>query len=137
MKPRVAILVLSSLLLFLFTYTGISKLADPEGFRAVLLRMPLIARGAAALAVAVPSAELVIALLLLFPRTRLKGLYGSLVLLSVFTCFLLYMVLFVPRLPCSCGGVIGSLSWKEHVVLNTGLMGLTVLGIRRVRKENR
>jgi hypothetical protein len=130
MKRIVAIEILSTLLLFLFGYTAFSKLMDYARFAGALARLPVISRGAGALAVAVPLAELVIVLLLLFPSTRLKGLYGSLGLLSVFTVYLVYLLLFVPHLPCACGGVIGALGWKGHVALNVGLIGVTVWGIR-------
>ena len=133
MKQHVAIVLLSSLLLFLFGYTGISKLMDPEGFRTTLSRTPFIATGAAALAVAIPLAELVIVLLLLFPATRLKGLYASAGLLVLFTGYLAGMLLFAPHLPCRCGGVISGMGWWAHVGMNVGLTGLTVWGIRGMR----
>lgn len=130
MKRVVTIEILSAFLLLLFAYTALSKLLHFPQFAAALAWMPLISLGAGTLAVAVPLAELVIVLLLLFPSTRLKGLWGALGLLAVFTVYLLYMVLFVPWLPCACGGVIGALGWKGHVVLNVGLMGVTGWGIR-------
>lgn len=134
MKYPVAILLFSSLLLFLFTYTAISKLTDLATLRLTLERVPFPAKGAAVLAVAIPMAELVIALLLLFSSTRLKGLYASAGLLSFFTVFLVGMLLFAPSLPCSCGGVIGGMGWWEHVGMNVGLVGLTVMGIRGVKR---
>jgi hypothetical protein len=134
MKPTVAILILSALLLFLFGYTGITKLMDLEGFRTDLSRVPLIDKGAAVLAVAVPSAELAIVLLLFFSSTRLQGLYGAAGLLSLFTLYLVAMLLFAPRLPCSCGGVINGMGWWEHVGMNVGLVVFTMMGIRRFQK---
>ena len=129
MKPAVAILILSAIFIFLFGYTAFSKLTDLEGFRATLARMPLIGMGAAVLAFATPLAELVTVLLLLFPRTRLKGLWASAVLLSVFTVYLVWMVLFSPQLPCPCGGVISGMGWWAHVGLNAGLVVMAGCGI--------
>lgn len=122
--------LISILLLFLFAYTGSSKLIDHKAFAAVLEQVPLIGRGAGVVVILLPLAELLIALLLLFESTRLMGLYASLVLLSVFTGYLIYMVLFVPHLPCSCGGVIGKMSWRQHIGFNVIFMVLTVMGIR-------
>jgi hypothetical protein len=124
---------ISILLIFLFVYTACSKLTDSKGFVAVLQKVPLIGRGAGVVAILLPLAELLIALLLLFEGSRLTGLYASLVLLFVFTVYLVFMVLVVPHLPCSCGGVIGKMSWKQHIVFNVVCIGLTVVGIRSMR----
>lgn len=131
MRRLFTIELISSLLILVFGYTAISKLLVYERFRDTLLRTPFVALGADVLALALPLAELGIVLLLLFPATRLKGLYVSLVALSFFTVYLVLMLLYAPHLPCSCGGVIGSLSWKGHVGLNLIFIGLTVIGIRR------
>ena len=135
MRRLFTIELISSLLILVFGYTAISKLLVYERFRDTLLRTPFVALGADMLALALPLAELGIVLLLLFPATRLKGLYVSLVALSLFTVYLVYMLLYAPHLPCSCGGVIGSLSWPGHVVLNLVFIGLTVIGIRKFRVE--
>lgn len=122
--------MVSAALTGLFGYTALSKLLDFTRFRAVLSASPLIAKGAGALAALLIAAELVAALLLIFPRTRLLGLAVSLVLLVLFTTYLGYMVLYAPELPCSCGGVISTLSWKGHLLLNAGLLGLTGWGLQ-------
>lgn len=122
--------VLPSILILLFAYTAISKLLSFDRFRAVLRKAPLMGLGADVVAWMVVLIEAAIVLLLLFPATRLKGLTASLLLLSVFTVYLVWMLLFAPQLPCSCGGVIGALSWKAHVGLNAGLLGMTGYGIR-------
>lgn len=135
MKPEVAITLLTSLLLFLFGYTGISKLLDIENFRASLSRIPFIEKGAAALALAVPMAELVVVLLLFFPATRLKGLYGAAGMLSLFSIYLIGMLWLAPQLPCSCGGVISGMGWWAHLGMNGLLIAFTVIGIRKLRKD--
>lgn len=124
---------ISLLLIFLFAYTGSSKLIDSKAFEVVLEQVPLIERGAGVVAILLPLAELLIALLLLFERTRLIGLWASVLLLVLFTGYLVYMILFVPKLPCSCGGVIGRMTWRQHVVFNCVLIGLTVVGIRSLK----
>jgi hypothetical protein len=126
--------IISLLLIFLFAYTASSKLIDSKAFASMLEEVPLIGRGAGVVAILLPLAELLIALLLLFERTRLMGLYSSLILLFVFTVYLVYMIAVVPQLPCSCGGVISSMSWRQHIVFNLVFIGLTVIGIRSMRK---
>lgn len=132
MKP-IAAFFISLLLVFVFAYTAGSKLMDSKGFVAVLEQVPLIGRGAGVTAILLPLAELFIALLLIFEKTRLFGLWASLLLLVLFTVYLAYMILAMPQLPCSCGGVISKMSWRQHLVFNGVLIGLTVVGIRSVR----
>jgi hypothetical protein len=130
MKRIVTTELISSLLIFLFGYTAISKLLSIDRFEAVLEQSPLISSGAALLAWQIPLAELAIVLLLIFSSTRKMGLWVSAILLSFFTIYLFYMVLFSPHLPCSCGGVISSMSWPVHIGFNVVCIAITVAGIR-------
>jgi hypothetical protein len=127
--------IISLLLIFLFAYTGSSKLIDSKAFAAVVSKVPLIGQGAGMIVILLPLAELLIALLLFFAHTRLTGLYASLVLLSVFTIYLVYMVLFVSHLPCSCGGVISKMSWRQHIAFNLAFIVFTVVGIGGVKRS--
>jgi hypothetical protein len=129
MKPSLYSSVTSATLTGFFGYTAASKLLDFTRFRAVLSASPLIAKGAGTLAGLLVAAELTVVLLLIFPRTRLWGLYASFVLLILFTSYLGYMVLYTPHLPCSCGGVLEALSWKEHILLNLVLLILTLAAL--------
>jgi hypothetical protein len=123
--------IISSLLILLFAYTSFSKLLTLDQFSSVLSRMPLIGNGAGVLAFAIPLAELGIVLLLLFERTRYRGLKLSLALLVLFTIYLLHMVLFAPHMPCSCGGVISKMSWKQHVLFNGAFIVAIVIALKR------
>jgi hypothetical protein len=130
MKRIVTTEFISSLLIFLFGYTAISKLLSIHRFEAVLEQSPLISSGAALLAWQVPLAELAIVLLLIFPATRKLGLWASALVLSLFTIYLVYMVLFSRYLPCSCGGVINNMSWPEHIGFNLVFIGLSVAALK-------
>ncbi len=127
---RIATTELISTLLILFCYTAFSKLFSVARFEAVLKQSPLISSGAALLAWQVPLTELCIVLLLLSPHTRLAGLYGSLLLLCLFTIYLVYMVIFSQHLPCSCGGVISSMSWPVHIGFNGICIVANMIAIR-------
>jgi hypothetical protein len=134
MNPSVTIQVSCFLLLALFFYTGISKLFQHDVFVYSLHKAALLRYGAASLSYIVPLTELLVALLLFFPRTRLYGLLSSLVLLTVFTVYLLLMLLFVADLPCSCGGVLSKMSWQQHVWFNLFFIALTIAGLYSLRK---
>lgn len=120
---------LTGLIILLFSYTGISKIIEHEGFHFVLSESPLIRYGAGAIAWIIPATELIVVLLLFFPRTRLHGLYASLLLLTAFTGYLIYIVLFFEKLPCHCGGVISSMTWKEHIFFNLFFMAASAVVI--------
>lgn len=121
--------LIAALYIFLFTYTAISKLMDPGGFRIALAQSPLIGSWYKQWAVILPITELLIAILLFFPRTRFSGLVVSTSLMVVFTMYIGYMLLFASHLPCSCGGVIDSMSWHHHLVFNGVWIVLGILSI--------
>ncbi|MEJ8841491.1 MauE/DoxX family redox-associated membrane protein [Lacibacter sp. H375] len=131
MKKLPVLQIASSLLILLFAYTAFSKLFDYRAFTQTLSESPLIHNGADTIAWLLPATELVVVLLLFFEQTRKAGLYASLVLLSVFTLYIGIMLLFVKELPCSCGGVLNKMSWKEHLFFNAGFLVINLIAIGR------
>jgi hypothetical protein len=127
--------LISASVLLLFFYTGISKLADFNRFRDVLSTSPLLERHAFVLGWGIPVTELLLALMLFMPATRLKGLYGSLGIMLLFTVYLAWMVRFAAHLPCNCGGVISKMSWNQHIIFNLIIIVLIVIGIIYYRKK--
>jgi hypothetical protein len=121
-------------LIFLWVYAASSKLFIYEGFRFQLLGHKLLANHAWTIAWLIPTVEILIALLLVIPKTRIGGLYASLSLLLLFTMYIIYMFMFYPYKPCSCGGVISKLTWKQHILFNLFFLLLAVAGIIGHRK---
>jgi hypothetical protein len=125
--------VISSLFVLLFVYTALSKLTDYNFFVAQLYTHPGINKYAATIAWLIPTLELCAATLLSFQRTRLTGLYSSLLLMTGFTIYLLYMLRFGDNLPCSCGGVIKYMTWKQHVGFNLFFILIAILAIKLMK----
>lgn len=125
------------LLVVLWTYAAFSKLFTYEAFRFQLLGHKLLMNYAALVAWLVPAIELGIVLLLLIPKTRMAGFYTSAALLLVFTVYIIYMFNFYPHKPCSCGGVISKLSWKQHIVFNLFFLLINIIAIILSKKTNR
>lgn len=121
--------IISGVLLLLFLYTALSKLWDYETFRFVLKRSPLLYHFGGFIAIALPIAELLVALLLFIPRMRITGLYVSFTLISAFTLYLIYMISFSPDLPCQCGGALSLLTWKQHIFFNLFFIFLSLCGL--------
>ncbi|MBV9960761.1 MAG: hypothetical protein JO072_00820 [Parafilimonas sp.] len=123
--------------MLLFTYAAFSKLQDVQMFKAQLLKFPLIGYAAVFLSWAIPVAEIITALLLFIPQFQYAGFIVSTILLTAFTLFLIVMVSFEKSLPCSCGGVIAKLTWREHIVFSLFFLILSLLGIYLKRKQEK
>ncbi|MEO6683974.1 MAG: MauE/DoxX family redox-associated membrane protein [Ginsengibacter sp.] len=136
MKKRIPDII-SGLLILLFVYAAASKLFDYEQSGMQLSRSPVIGDYAGVLAWLVPAMELLIAGMLTILATRLTGLYASLLLLLAFTGYIAGMLFFQEHLPCSCGGVIALLSWKQHLFFSLFFIGLSGFGIVVLKKEKK
>ena len=133
--------IVSASILLLLLYTGIDKINRHNDFMLALASAPLLKHYAVPLSWAIPVIELLIAWLLFFTATRLKGLYAAWLLITVFTVYLAWMLLHTNNLPCSCGGFIEKLSWQQHVFFNGVLIVLISTGIvlnkRKATKKER
>jgi hypothetical protein len=107
-----------SLFILLFLYTGTDKLLNRELFENSLAASLPFKVFAPFLSWAIPLVEILIVFLLFTPRYQQMGLILSGILMLVFTIYIAYMLSFVQRRPCSCGGVISLLSWPQHLVFN-------------------
>jgi len=128
---------ISGLFILLFLYTAVSKFRDFSGFVGDMHNQPLPYFASTVLAWTLPPIEVSIAVLLMFDRTRITGLKASLVIMLVFTVYTaLVLFHFFNRIPCSCGGIIKSLSWKQHLFFNLFFVSLAYLGIALSKKQN-
>lgn len=116
--------------IFLFVYAGISKLLQLNKFAEQLQNSPVTTTTPFLFAVAIPLTEIGIAVLLCFERWRQYALYGFIALMSVFTVYIAGMLLFAIKLPCSCGGVISTMSWKTHLIFNCLFIAAAVLAVK-------
>ena len=129
MKRATIVEVISSLLILLFLYTAVSKLLDYQTFKLQISKSPFITEFSSVVAWAIPGGEILVALALMFKRTRLLGLYASLFLMTMFTAYIFAMLNYSYDLPCSCGGIISKMTWTQHFWFNTGFVVLSIVGI--------
>src|SRR5882757_5894286 len=137
MKRSTIIEVISILFMILFLYTGISKLIEYSVFREQIAESPILAPLASFIAWSLPLIEFSVVVLLFVAKWRMKGLYASLILMILFTGYVIALVSFSDRLPCSCGGVLEQLSWRQHIVFNSVFTGLALWAILLHRKSNK
>jgi len=129
---RVAVAVL----ILLFFYTAISKLADLSEFRRQLYNQVIPAWSVEALVFALPGAELCLSLMLILEMTRKLALVGVVLLMSVFTIYMGLVLLRVfPRVPCSCGGVLTSMDFTGHFIFNLVFLMSSVFALRQQKKS--
>ena len=126
---------ISALLILLFVYTATSKLLAHNSFVFTLSQSPLRQQYSIPLSWVIPFTEIFISCFLFIPRLRKTGLLFSLLLMTAFTIYVGYMIVFTPRLPCSCGGVIKSLTWKEHLMLNISFVIMAFFGWQMIKKK--
>jgi len=129
MKKKSLIEVISFLLMFLFLYTGISKLITFETFQFDMTRSPIVRNYPTFSAIALPTIEILISICLFVPKYRKWGLYSSLILMFTFTIYIFYMLKFTPDRPCTCGGVIRQMSWPNHLYFNAFFCILSLTGV--------
>lgn len=129
-RPALAAELIAALLILTLTYAAFSKLMERNFFASALSQLPVIGSGARLLSIILPASELLISFMLFFPRLRKPGLFAAFLLMLVFTVYVGGMMLFVPYLPCSCGGVLNQLGWGGHLALNLALTALAFYGYR-------
>ena len=129
MKSKIVIEGISLAFVFLFAYAAISKLLDIQQFRVLIGQSPLLTSFADAAAWGVPTFELIICLLLVVPRFNFFGLLASFSLMVLFTAYIIAILGYGEHIPCSCGGVLSSMGWKEHLVFNVFFTALALIGI--------
>jgi cytochrome c oxidase subunit IV len=129
MKQKVTIEIICFLLILLFVYAAFSKLIEYNTFKIQLSNSPFLKPIAGIIVWFIPGAELVIAVMLTVMHTRKKALYSSFILLVIFSLYIAGMLLLGIELPCSCGGIVQQLSWKQHLLFNLFFMLLAFTGI--------
>ena len=132
-----AIEAITAVLLILWIYTGLNKLIHYDKFSFETGRSPFLQHVAPLVAITIPTAELLIAALLIFKQTRAAGLYASLFLMTLFTGYVYIMLHYAYDLPCSCGGIIELLTWEQHFIVNFMLTLLTAIAILLESRLNR
>lgn len=137
MKNR-AIATSSGLLIILWTYTSGSKLLEFAEFKQQLYLQNLGEGFTSVLSILIPLIELTIVVLLVVSATKKIGLIISFVLLSAFTIYILLILSGIYNAaPCSCGGILKFLSWKNHLYFNLSFLILNSIGIYFITNKER
>jgi putative oxidoreductase len=128
-KRQVIIECIAALLVLLFLYASLSKFLDFKTFTGEMNNQPLPNSWTPFLVWFIPCTEIAICVALIFEYTRLLGFYASLILMSLFTVYTIIILLhFFSYVPCSCGGIIKRLTWRQHLWFNLFFVALSACG---------
>lgn len=124
------------LLFILFVYAAASKLIDYKHFSFQIDSQPFDNRLTPWIVFGIPALEFILAGMLIYKRTLLAGLWGSLILMLLFTGYIgLIQLNYFGKIPCSCGGVISQLNWTQHLFFNLFFVLISIAGIILHRKH--
>ncbi len=129
--------IISGLFILLFFYAASSKLLDYQKFRIQLGKSPLLAPFATWMSWIVPALEIGIAIALCFKSSQIKALYAAFSMMVVFTAYIVVILNFSEYIPCSCGGILENMSWRQHLVFNILFTLLGVAGVLSYPIEKR
>jgi hypothetical protein len=130
MTKKIIVEISCSLLIALFLYASVSKWLDFKGFVGDMNNQPFPNFFTPFLVWGIPILEVIIAIALIFEKTRTAGLYASLILMIAFTIYTAMVLMnFFKYVPCSCGGVIKKLTWTQHLFFNLFFVGISLLSI--------
>lgn len=82
-----------------------------------------------------PIGELLLAIALFIPAFRLKALYATLGLMTLFTIYVVVIFFIDRQLSCSCGGIIEELTPKQHILFNSACVILSAVAIAMSRGQ--
>ena len=127
--------VVAYFFIVLFVYAAVSKMRDFENFQVQLVQSPLLSAYAGFISYGVILLELMIALILAFPKGRKVGLYVSFGLMGAFTVYIYLILNYSDFVPCSCGGILEKMGWTEHLIFNVGSVVIAFVAIVFMEKE--
>jgi putative oxidoreductase len=140
MKRKLIVEVIAFLLMLLFLFASVSKWLAFKTFIGDINNQPFPNWLTPWITNLLPPIEVLIVLALMFEKTRTAGFYASLILMTAFSIYSAAVLLkFFDYIPCSCGGIIKNLSWRDNLILNLFFVAISIAGIllrkNRFRKE--
>lgn len=125
------IVFIAVLLILFWTYAAGIQLSDFNRFKREMNNQVFSNRTSRILTFIIPSLEIIAAILLVNPLTRLMGMKLSLLLMLIFSTYITLALLNVySRMPCNCAGLLGSNStWEANLILNLIVTAVAAAGL--------
>ncbi|MCP1995015.1 MauE/DoxX family redox-associated membrane protein [Flavobacterium sp. HSC-61S13] len=134
MKKKYFTVIVSSFLIIFFSYTAANKFLNLDDFKFNLIKtglfkddiLPLVAYAAIGM-------ELLCVALLIWRRKL--GMTISLVMMILFTIYIIYLQLSGRYEVCGCGGILNGLKYEYHLIINMIIIALITL-VKLEKNEN-
>jgi len=128
-SKSVLVQVISFVMMTLMLYAGTVKLLNVPLFKEQMSKSPLIPEILIPyIGYLLPLAEILIALLIIIKRTTRMGLLLSFIVMLMFTFYLIFLTSLFENVPCSCGGILGQMSYTVHIIFNISFTILAWMG---------
>lgn len=134
-RYQIIVNIISFLFMVLWIYAATSKLLIYEEFQIQLSKSPFVSKYSPQLVWIIPLTEYILAGLFLFSKNLITALYSSFSFMVLFTLYIVAILNFGNSIPCSCGGIIAQLSWKEHILFNVTFILLAFIGIVFLKRK--
>lgn len=131
MKARDTILLICYFMFTsMFIYAAVSKLMNYEIFVIQMNRQPFPDRLTPLLVWGIPLSEVFVAIMMMTISLRRMGLFFATAMMICFTAYIVLVKLnYYGVIPCSCGGVIASFTWTQHLIFNLFFIAIGIVGI--------
>lgn len=131
-------LLTATLLVLLWALSSGGKVSDLTTFKRELSAQVFSDRFTDFLFYVIPTGEVIVALLLVYGRTRLTGFIFSFSILTIFTGYISLVLLSVfSKVPCACISLIPNMGFTFHLFFNLFFMAVSAIGIIVTKKERR
>lgn len=137
MKTRAFFInIVCFLFITMFVYAAVSKWLIFNVFVSQINKQPFDDKYTPLLVWGIPISEVIVALLMVFDRTRLSGLRIGTAMMILFTGYIILIKLhFFGKIPCACGGAISEFTWTQHLFFNLFFVITGVWSLLLVRKN--
>jgi hypothetical protein len=115
--------------ILLFCYAAISKVFEFENFQVQIAQSPLLSSYAVMITYGILFLELLVCCFLIFDKTRFIGLYGSYILMVLFSIYIYLILNYSEFIPCSCGGILEKMDWHTHLIFNLICVLIAVIAL--------
>ena len=125
-----ALLICYFLFTSMFIYAAVSKLMNYRIFIIQMDRQPFPDRYTPLLVWGVLISEILAAVMMMTLALRRIGLFFATAIMICFTAYIILVKLnYYGVIPCSCGGVIASFTWTQHLIFNLFFVAIGIVGI--------
>ncbi|PSL24111.1 MauE/DoxX family redox-associated membrane protein [Chitinophaga ginsengisoli] len=130
-KARDAVLLICYFLFTsMFIYAAVSKLMNYQIFIIQMDRQPFPDSYTPILVWSVLASEILAAVMMMTLSLRRIGLFFATAMMICFTAYIILVKLhYYGVIPCSCGGVIASFTWTQHLIFNLFFVTIGIVGI--------